>query len=217
MFIKRSLCSSTFLFALFALMAIYSCSAMADTTAKTNSYYTRGVYVDVNAGYASINWKDFNPTRNFNFTSNGSGGFTIGADTGYEYNRYLAFELGWYYLPQAKYNTLNNINFKVQSWFAYFGLKLSVPVSQRFYFFGKLALAYRYLKFRSSPGGFAPDGAHNLWRPLGALGWRCYFGPNWSIIMQYIYMPGRKSNSAGAVVSPSVNMITLGYSYRFEV
>lgn len=192
-------------------------AAIAGQAVKANNFYTRGVYLDVNAGYAAMNWQDFNPTRNFTFNSNGRGGFTIGADTGYEYNRYFAFELGWYYLPQVKYRTLNSADFKVRSWFAYFGFKVSLPVSRQFYFFGKLAATYRYIKFISSPVGVPPDGRHSLWRPLGALGWRYYFGPNWSIVMQYMYLPGRKSSASGAVVSPAANIITLGYSYRFEV
>jgi len=196
-----------------------SVTAAANSVPNTENFYARSIYVDVNTGYASINWKDFSPTRNFNFTNNASGGFTIGADTGYQYNRYFAFELGWYYLPQAGFNTLNNIHFKVQSWLAYFGFSLSAPLSQHFSFFVKLALAYRNLEFQSSPVSVPPDGRHNLWRPLAAVGWRCYFGPNWSILMQYMYLPGRNSSSSapGAAVSPVANVITLGYSYRFEI
>lgn len=196
---------------------VFSAIIIAGEPVKTEKFYTRGVYVDINAGYSFINWEDFSPTHHFTFTNNGRGGFTIGGDTGYEYSRYFAFELGWYYLPQVKYNTLNSVNFKVYQWAAYFGFTVFLPVSEKSNFFGKLALACRYIEFNSSPGGVAPDGSHYLWRALGALGWRYYFSPNWSMTVQYMYLPGEKNSTPGAVVAPVANLVTIGYSYKFEI
>ena len=199
------------------------CSSIAGITYADNSifpspFFYRGIYVDVNLGYAAINWERFTPTETYIFNRNGRGGFSFGADTGYQCNRYIAFEGGWYYLPEAKYTVpTDDVNFIVRSWLAYLGLKLSVPVAGQFYLFGKLAASYRSLEFISSPIPVAPNGSHSLWRPAGVIGWQYNITSAWSILMQYMYVPGENSSTPGVAIAPTINLVTVAYAYKFEV
>src|SRR3990167_10365521 len=65
-----------------------------------------GFYIEGNAGYAYRPWQNdvttlygfFNQVGAVSSGSNSNGGFTGGADLGYQFNQFVSIEGGWYYL-----------------------------------------------------------------------------------------------------------------------
>ncbi len=169
-----------------------------------------GVYVDVNGGYALVDWAGNFSGSPVSFGSNKNGGFTFGADLGYQWNRYLAAEVAWYYLPRVRFSdSRNNINGRITSWYAYAAIKLMAPVSENWKLFFKGGVALRYL--RAKENGFS-DSTSPV-RPMFAAGIQWEFVQNWTANFQYIYLPS--INNAGP--APAVNSFTLGIGYLFAL
>lgn len=192
-----------------------------------------GVYVELNAGYAYRPWVN-NVTNDFGAAnllggltgvSNGNGGFTGGADLGYQFNQFLAIEGGWYYLPQVSGTFAASLlgasapSVNVSSGVAYAALKGNAPIANNTYLFGKIGAAYTY-NSASNPGLVRTDVSglttnSNYWNPMFATGIQYYFTPSWSVNVQYAYIPGFEVSSSNRFIAPESQLITAGFGYKF--
>ena len=163
-----------------------------------------GVYLTGNVGYARVNWRGvFGPK----FSRRGKGGFAYGFDLGYQWNQYLAAELGWFYLPKVRVSAGGQI----KSWFAYLAAKLMAPVGDNFNVFLKGGVAYRRIRL--------PSGRANVWRPLFGGGFMYTFNQSWMFNVQYLYVgAGSRALVSGAFFqTPAAHVFTAGLGYMFAV
>lgn len=204
---------------IFILNVIFLTAFAGDNSHAAHKFFYRGVYIEANAGYAEIDWDHFAPAATFNIIRGGMGGFAFDIDSGYQYNRYLGFEVGWYNLPDVKYMTATNVNFTVQSWLLYLSIKLMLPIYKQLYLFTKAGGSYRCVDFIASPPNVPPDGYNFSWQPTFAIGGQVYFNPSWFLTLQYMYVPSHTSTTLNnsAFLVPRTNLITVSLAYKFEV
>lgn len=190
-----------------------------------------GVYIEGNVGYALRNWLNdtsnvFGVAKSLGFltsSSNGRGGFTGGADVGYQFNQYFSVEAGWMYLPRIKGTFNVSISGKVDSGLAYGAFKITAPVYENTYIFGKLGAGYVYNSMRGFPAGatFPSTDLTNgvtdskFWNPLWAAGIQYYFNPNTSINFQYMNIAGYHRSSDSNFSVPDAHLFTVGLGYKF--
>ncbi len=224
------------LFKLFlcAVLATFSMTLFAAGSASKDhsapiAAQRSGVYVDLSAGYAAVDWKDFG-IGSFNgfsitrgiFKGNGTGGFSFGFDVGYQINNIMALDIGWYYLPTVKgYSNIfiSNPSLKLDSWMAYLALKLIVPLSKHFDLWGKLGFGYRSLDWRGEATALPGFGDRDVdyFSGVFGAGLQYWLDQNWSLSAQYLYM---LSHTSGAQISrraPSANIIVGSVAYIFSV
>lgn len=196
-----------------------------------------GIYLEGNVGYAARNWLKSTPTPFgalnlvpgvLSSTSNARGGFTGGVDVGYQFNQYFSVEAGWMYLPQVK-GTINlggsiaPFQAKVSSGLAYGAFKMSAPVYENTYIFGKLGAGYVYNRAKGLPAGTTFTSTNgtagvtrsNYWNPLWAAGVQYYFNPSLSVNFQYMNIGGYSKASSKNFAAPSTNLFTVGVGYKF--
>lgn len=218
------------------LSATVATAAMAGGPEVAYAPSYAGLYIEGNVGYAYRPWQN-NVTTTYgaanllgflSSTSNINGGFTGGADLGYQFNQFFSIEGGWYYLPKASATspgvistsplTVAIVANNITGGIAYAAVKGTAPVYENLYIFGKLGAAYTYnhasVDFVSSNvAGFTSNS--NYWNPLLAAGIQYYFTPNWSVNAQYTYVPGYDSSSANRFITPAAQLITAGIGYKF--
>jgi len=187
-----------------------------------------GVYVDLGFGYAFVNWKDasigafnnFSSTVTGGTSSNGNGGFSFGVDVGYQINRYLGLELGWYYLPKVRGNTdvtpaLQPLTLK--SWFAYLALKGMLPITRKFDFFVKVGPAYRALRYSGTGSTMIGFGGqtNQYWTVMAGGGFQYWLDENWVVALQYIYVGrcGQTSNITRQAPGANLALVNVGYKF----
>jgi opacity protein-like surface antigen len=189
-----------------------------------------GVYVDFGLGYALVNWKDastgafnnFSPTVTGGTSSNGNGGFSFGVDVGYQINRYLGLEFGWYYLPKVKGNTdvmpaLQPLTIK--SWAAYLALKGMVPITRKLDIFVKVGPAYRYLRYSatgSTMSGFGSQ-SNQYWTLMAGAGLQYWLDENWVVAVQYIYIGHCAETAKITRQAPAANLVLVNLGYKFSL
>lgn len=181
-----------------------------------------GVYVEGNVGYALRDWSDiYNTTSN----TNRIGGFSGGVDLGYQFNEYFSVEGGWVYLPEftgtaaagstAVANGLSAGRNKISSWALYGAGKVTVPVYDNTYVFGKAGFDYN----RNEDSRTAGTSNSNYWMPMFAAGAQYYFNPNLSMNVQYMFLPGNdhvnQLRSGRAFMTPEAYVFTVGLGYKF--
>lgn len=204
--------------------------------------FQNSLYVDLQLGYAQSNWTGNNTNKImgasavslYSPTSNGNGGFTVGADLGYNITQHIAAELGWFYLPKVSGSTTGNAvggttatgTASVSSGFAYAAAKLTVPAMTDLNLFGKVGVAYRYLTY-SVPSAIAnltgnPAGNGNNWSALFGAGLQ-YMWNSWTLGAQYTYLPGNANVNNGNTsygapnAVPEANLYTGFLGYKFNV
>lgn len=206
--------------------------------------FQNSVYVDGHLGYTQSNWTNFNSnnvmgasgTSLFTPTSHGKGGFTGGADLGYNITQHIAVEGGWFYIPKVSgHGTGTSVGSTsytsastetVKSWFAYTAAKLTVPVVSDFDLFGKVGVAYRSLRYSPSLSSITGNvtGCGHYWAPVFGAGLQYNWG-SWMLGGQYTYLPGNsEANSASSSsafgapnAAPEINMYTGFLGYKFNV
>lgn len=219
-------------------------SAMSMTVAQAGGveYFApryAGIYLEANLGYAHLDWRDYAlgiPNFGGAFStdiSNTVGGFSAGADLGYQFNEYWSLEGGWYYLPQV-HGTVPTvpgvgpfIQATAQAWFAYVAAKLLVPIYHGTYIFGKFGTAYRRTRLTANMAlshtvtGQPLPITGRYWAPFFAVGIQYYITWNWSINAQYMRLPGYNrfvaATTTNRVNVPAADIITAGVAYKFAV
>lgn len=193
-----------------------------------------GVYIDLAAGFASVDWVHFGQGSFDGYsvvmgtgtvgsvTSNGHGGFTYGFDAGYQVNKYFGIEGGWFDLPTVKGTSDVSVvlpSLRTSSWFAYLALKLIVPITDHFQAFAKVGGGYRSLKHSNTATtvpGFGPTSTNYISGVAGG-GLQYWFGDHWTIAVQDLYM--FKNTSGGSISrrAPGANLVLGSVGYRFGV
>ena len=207
----------------------------------------RGIYIEGNVGYANHPWQDDRATtvglenqlgvlRNL---SNINGGAIGGVDVGFQFNRFFSLEGGWSYLPTASYNrdrtvTLpvaqttfilpEGLQVNINSGLAYIAAKGTLPICDKFDAFAKLGAAYAYnhsnvtipASLVNSPAVLTTDHS-NFWNPLFGFGLQYSLFNNWSINVQYDYVPGYNAASSSHFMTPPIQLATFGLGYKFPL
>src|SRR3990167_2177360 len=157
------------------------------------------VYLEANFGFASADWtswtnQNLGPWAASNLgggpDSNKDGGFVGGFDLGYQFTRNLSVEGGWFHLPTVSGNTNGNGNVTVHNWFGYGAAKLSLPVIDAIDIFGKIGVAYRYVRYGGVNNNVSTpyDGNNGYWTPMFSLGAKYLLTENWSLNLQWLFL-----------------------------
>lgn len=212
-----------------AVAGVASLGLAASAFAGGPDYYTpatdNGVYIDVNGGYNYSNYAGEDGLDAL--TSNSHGAFTVGADLGYQFNRYLALELGWYWLGTANVAPEGTPAININSnWAAYLGPKLMVPLfaMSNVDVFVKAGVAYRTYNLNvtsneeESVFNIGANTTFHKWSPMFALGGEYHFDQNWRFNAQYTrFVEGTFNSSAGNLYTVSSNLFTIGLGYLFTM
>lgn len=208
---------------------------------------TRGFYVEGNVGYANHPWQNDRTTTVglenqlgvLTGLSNINGGAIGGVDVGYQFTRYVALEGGWSYIPSASYNRIRTVvlpvgqtsftlpqglQVNINSGLAYFAGKGTVPLYGALDAFGKLGVAYAYnhvnvnvpASLVNSPTAYTTNHS-NFVNPLWGFGLQYAALKNWSVNVQYDYVPGYREASSTHFITPDIQLITFGLGYKFFV
>ena len=232
MSIKKVLVCSVMSAVAFSVTNAIAGGATQETTVPVAN---TGYYVDGNLGYASQDYYDSQSWANnggafaggvrHNNNNDVFGGFSAGVDAGYEVNRHVAIELGWFYLPSVNVMPSTVSAQYLTSWELYLAAKYRVPlpvVSKTNVFF-KLGVGYRNASLPSNAivaYGVNND-ISNYVRPVFAAGLDYAFNQYWTGIFQYAYFMGAANSfpliakNAGSLGTVPANVFTLGLGYRF--
>lgn len=191
-----------------------------------------GFYLEANAGYAEHPWESDSTTL-FGIASHSSqlsgisrsinGGLTMGADMGYQFNRFVSVETGWYHLPKinANFDTAffgAPLTSSITAGLAYIVLKSAAPVAEHVYLYGKLGTAYTYNRVSArmlSSDSVGSTSRSSFWDVILAAGIQYCFTPSWSANIQYAYAPGYRHASANRLFTPDTQLFTAGIGYKF--
>lgn len=217
-----------FSFISFMMVTILGSAAQAGGVEPPQPIYS-GIYLEGDIGYAGVNWHNyaFAPPNFGSFGSSGTintfGGFTFGSDLGYQFNQFIALEVGWFYIPTVR-GTFDDITMTAKGGVAYGDGKLSVPVySDTLYLFAKAGAAYRYTRLTSnSPvffnGTLIPING-NYWSAIFGAGVQYYFYGQGSVHMEYLRVGGYETIITPPTINrlnvPQANVLLVGIGYKF--
>ena len=190
-----------------------------------------GVYVDLSLGYAGVKWGDatFGVFNGYNSAIDGltstkqaDGGLTFGGDAGYQINKYLGMELGWYYLPSVDGNSdvaAQLPEIRVQSWVAYLAFKVMAPIWGKLHLFGKVGGLYRSLRYKGIANTFSGFGGstNQYWAVMFGAGLQYMLDQNWSISAQYLYFPEQVKNEKVTRQAPKAQLALFSVGYKFTL
>lgn len=231
------------------LLSLVKFGTILGTTLITNSVFAGGpelpppclpaIYIEANFGYEFSAWDDevaqLSSTGKQNQARvkdivrlhNSRGGFAWGGDVGYQFNPYLAVELGAYNLqtfraevfvqqgPVPDQNPPNasflSSKLRFSNWIAYLAGKLILPITffDGLDLFVKGGVAYRSGQFRrddfNDTGVFQGTTRTSLsdFRPIIGAGVQYHLYQNWLINAQYLYVPDGNSRSQVDLVDSS--------------
>ncbi len=244
-----------FLFATAGFIAMTVCSAMAGgyslepatpiAPPVTTSDANNGYYVEGNLGYARQDYFDntvwqsqvtgiqSNGLNTSATNSNLYGGFSGGADLGYQINQHYAVELGWFYLPPVNVNPSNASPWVqgayMTSWALYLDAKYItalqfIPKTDWFF---KLGVAYRDVTIPTTAtiwlNQTISQTNSDYVRPTFATGFDYHFTQHFTGLFQYAYFMGANNSFSlfPGVLNPTAlgsvadNVFTLGLGYNF--
>lgn len=187
-----------------------------------------GVYLEGNIGYASINWNHITSLTfpdTLRSHSNDQGGFTGGGDIGYQFNDYVATEMGVFDFQNVNDTDALANTLRIRQWFTYAAFRLSgpVPFISNLEAFLKAGIAYRESDFKE----FIPFLHFNnvldqiAWVPVFAAGAEYYFNQYWSVSAEWMYVGGNDNRgfSNGIVYHvpsmPAANLFLAGLQIHF--
>src|SRR5690606_2443595 len=114
-----------------------------------------------------------------------------------------------------------NSSFSISGGLAYAAFKGTAPIYDNTYIFGKLGAAYTYNTASTGGAGFPSSSLNgsltnqsNFWNPMFAAGIQYYFTPNWSVNVQYAYIPGYTRASSSRFIAPESQLVTAGLGYK---
>ena len=122
-------------------------------------------------------------------------------------------------MPQFK-ESAGSLSDTLNSWAAYGGFKLTIPLLDNLFAFGKIAAAYNQVSGSNNLTGANAvnySGTNNYWTPLFGFGLQYYFNQNVSINGEYIFIPGNEQINTGAGRTPNSNVFLFGVGYKFAI
>lgn len=213
-------------------------NAMADNSYAPNPHRSNAntkMYIELHSGYARQNYFDsqsWNQSAgtfgtNLNNNNNAFGGFSAGADAGYQINRHFSAELGWFHLPSVNVMAQGTAPSYLKSWVLYLAAKYMMPIqwmNDTDAFF-KLGAAYRKANLDSAAvtAAATSTGKSTFVRPMFATGLDYHFNESLIGVIQYAYFMGARNSFAystansGALGTVAANVFTLGLGYQFTV
>lgn len=220
-----------------------STSAMADRDFTPNPHVSNAntkIYIELHSGYArqnyfsNMNWRTVSqiPGEGTNFSNNENveGGYSGGADIGYEINKHYAVEFGWFYLPSVNVMQQGTAPAYLTSWAMYLAAKYMMPIywMNNTTAFFKLGAEYRKAELEggalAAAGGYDTSTSESDFiRPMFATGVDYHFDHAWTGIMQYAFFMGARNSfplltaNTGALGTVAANVFTLGLGYQFTV
>jgi len=184
-----------------------------------------GIYIEGMAGYATTYYKNLVGTSASDDWTHGTGNWSVGADVGYQWNKYFSGELGGVYLFSSKYNDASasgQVTFK--PWTAYLAGKVAVPVVDNVSLFGKFGVGYVRQKVSQGAGTAMPGVANydtgSHWGPMFGVGVAYHWTSNIYVDGQYLRFAGAvKTDASGnkSTYVPSPNVFLLGVGYKFAM
>lgn len=225
MHIKKFVTITLLCFCAFLLSSCCLVSAIAEGSygQPQNTNLRNGAYIAANVGYAVMPFQ-----RNFGTVTtasdipanatiswkNGSGGFVWGADIGYQFQDYLAVEIGAFQFPEGKASLPNNANQvfnKFNSWAFYGALKFIAPIFEQFAVFAKAGAGY--YKQNAHPLNYTAYQGSDRFSPVFAAGFSYTFINSMMLDFTWTYI---SDNHTPTVLMPHVNALTFGIGYKFE-
>ena len=202
-----------------------------------------GVYIEgmVGGGY-HVNHKflfsddsPYGPYFGPSYWSHTSWSWTLGADIGYQFNRYLSAELGGFWLQKTEAKKDNpgfgpeRKNLWFQNWLGYIAAKMTIPVMDNFDLFAKAGVGVNHWRWgkdwndqdftKRSFNGFGPvfavGGSYKFGADHNAAVSLQYmrFGQSWSTYndqnTNFDWAYNRSLNA--------IDLLTVGVSYRFQM
>ena len=193
---------------------------------------TGAIYADLGLGYAAVDWHSalyaHSPELNnlFVYYKEGKrGGFIFGGNVGYQFDRSLSIEAGYYALPTLnvthQVTTAHLPYLYTTSNIMYAAGKLSVPfLSKHFTVYGKLGVGVRSLRRT-----FLDEETKNISYTalIVGLGFQYYFKNNVSLSLQYLMMPSRfidkvyEQIGSEGIETPDAHLLLASLGYRFNL
>jgi hypothetical protein len=168
------------------------------------------VYIEGLAGYNRFAFSDTKPSTIG--WDNGNGNFSFGASFGIKTDdRYISAELGGIYTLAAKATDNSTARrftkAKVQPWYAYFALVLSIPISNHINLLTKAGPGYQQCN----------DDANNViirkWGAMFSAGIAYFFNPAFYINGQWLRFTGEIKNNEVQTTAPNIFLLGLGYKF----
>jgi len=229
MSLKKLIISLLFGMSLCSISAVFAGGPM-DAVAPPEPVDYSGVYVDLSAGYANVNWSSstigvlngFSPTVNGAPNGNARGGFSGGGDIGYQINRYLGLEFAWYSLPKVTgvsdvAMTLPAVT--IRSWVADFALKMMAPIWGKLDIFAKVGPSYRSLRYTGTGSITAGFGGQKdqYWSVMFAAGLQYWLDQNWVISAQYLHFAEYTRGGNVNRQAPTAHLYMGSVGYKFTL
>jgi len=222
------------LFILSVLGVVSSAALAAGATTKYNTAPApaltsdTGVYIEGLVGYnryvfdSALGTPDTVAATNWH---NGSGNWTLGADIGYQFQRYLSAELGGIYTfygalePQDKSPGAPG-SLKLQPSYAYLAGKFSMPVYNNFSVFAKLGAGYQKIYITTNGAEFLGSGvtSESNWGPMLGAGIAYNFTPAFYVSGEWLYFTNSVGlGPNGSISTKTPNIFLLGVGYKFAM
>ena len=219
--------------AVFSMAASYA--GGSDQMSKpVHPVYDAGYYIGVDVGYAIQNYHDNGVWRvagtgvASNNDGNTEGGFSGAFNLGYQVNKNIAVELGWFYLPSVNVNTAGSVNAWMDSWSLYLAAKYMMPMPRlKSNLFFKVGVQYKNVSMPASAtvfsNGTISKRSSDYVRPMFAIGCQRRVSDNLSANFQYTYLMGARNSfpfattNSGALGTVAANVFTFGMAYMFTV
>lgn len=169
----------------------------------------QGAYLGVDIGAANVKYADIltSGTSGWSF---GNWSAAFGGNLGYQFNTYMAIELGGAYMLPSKKGNLH-----IKPWYAFLAAKIMVPLYRDAVLFAKAGVNYVY---QSTTGADAAVGSikskASNWGPMFAVGAAYNFTDNWAGNITYTRLSGKFTKGYDL---PSFNVVTGGFSYKFTI
>ena len=202
---------------------------------------SHAIYAEVGGGFYHRNLQGNSvvgaKARNTDWDQGRIGG-QVGLDVGYRFWKYLAGEVGYFWMQEQK-TTFNktttyvttsfakggNISFK--SWAIYMAARANFEVALDWDVYAKLGVAYLRTDVDYRPNSSAAqEGSGSLWSPLFGVGISYEFSKNWSLGLDYAIFIGNTADNdpffsnkltSSSVHVPPLQRVTVNIGYSFEL
>lgn len=199
------------------------------------------IYAEIGGGFYHRNLEGNSvvgaKARNTDWT-HGRMGWQAGFDVGYQFWKFLAGEIGYFWIQEQK-TTFNktttyvntsfakggSISFK--SWAVYLAARANFEVALDWDIYAKLGVAYLRTDVDYRPSSSASQGGNgSLWSPLFGVGVSYEFSKDWSVGLDYAIFIGNAADkdpfysnklTSSSVHVPPLQRITVNVGYTFNI
>ncbi len=165
-----------------------------------------GVYVSGNIGYGYVNNKNILPRKNRH-------GFAYSADLGYQFNPYLALELGYLHVNSFK---VANTHFSTAA--IDLVAKGIYPINEQFNVFGKAGVARMEDDSSTTSNNVTVKTTYHKYVPVIGAGVSYNVNDNVSVSLQdvYTFESGKFTVAGASTRMAATNSVLVGATYKFS-